>query len=161
MSHTVITTTTTTTRTSGDGVLNMGYTRTIPGLLKIGQMIALLIAVLCVHCARGWPSWAAFQYFEVGDTVVSLAVLIFFIMHLFRLQGKMPCINWPLTEFFHYSVGTVLIFIASIVAAVKAGAASALVAGSVFGFIATFLMAVSLWTSYSVTCGSHQTGAAV
>lgn len=28
----------------------------------------------------------------------------------------------------------------------------------VFGFIATFLMAVSLWTSYSVTCGSHQTG---
>uniref|UniRef100_A0A8C2WYF5 MARVEL domain-containing protein n=1 Tax=Cyclopterus lumpus TaxID=8103 RepID=A0A8C2WYF5_CYCLU len=63
-------------------------------------------------------------------------------------------------EFFHYSVGSVLIVIASIVAAVKSGGVSALVAGSVFGFIATFLMAVSLWTSYSVTCG-HQTGAAV
>ncbi|XP_041798884.1 CKLF-like MARVEL transmembrane domain-containing protein 7 [Chelmon rostratus] len=161
MSHTVITTTTTNTRTSGDGVLNVGYCFTIPGLLKIGQMVALLIAFLCVYCARGWPSWAAFQYFEVVTLWFLIALVIFFLMHLFRLQGKMPCINWPLTEFFHYSVGTVLIFIASIVAAVKAGGVSALVAASVLGFIATFLMAVSLWTSYSVTCGAHQTGAAV
>lgn len=28
----------------------------------------------------------------------------------------------------------------------------------VFGFLATFLMAVSLWTSYSVACGSPRTG---
>lgn len=28
----------------------------------------------------------------------------------------------------------------------------------VFGFIASFLMAVNLWTSYSVSCGPHQTG---
>lgn len=160
MSHTVITTTTTTPRT-GDGLLHLGYTRTIPGLLKIGQMLALLVAFLCVRCARGWPSWAAFQYFEVVALWFLVALLIFFLMHLFRLQRKMPCINWPLTEFFHYSVGSVLIFIASIVAAVKAGGVSALVAASVFGFLATFLMAVSLWTSYSVTCGAHQTGAAV
>lgn len=161
MSHTVITTTTTTTRTAGDGRLNLGYTRTIPGLLKIGQMLALLIAFLCVHCARGWPSWAAFQYFEVVALWFLIALLIFFLMHLFGLQAKMPCINWPLTEFFHYSVGSILILIASIVAAVKGAGVSALVAASVFGFIATFLMAVSLWTSYSVTCGAHQTGAAV
>ncbi|KAI3360882.1 hypothetical protein L3Q82_012890 [Scortum barcoo] len=198
MSHTVITTTTTSGRTAGDGGLNAGYTRTIPGLLKIGQMLdvlsgvlqlALLVAFLCVRCVKGWPSWPAFQYFEVVSLWFLIALLIFFLMHLFRLQGKMPCINWPLTEFFHYSVGTVLIFIASIVAAVKAGGVSALVAASVvttqtpgcigtvrsssfssqqkqkqklftevFGFIATFLMAVSLWTSYSVTCGPHQTG---
>ncbi|XP_038568306.1 CKLF-like MARVEL transmembrane domain-containing protein 7 [Micropterus salmoides] len=161
MSHTVVTTTTTTTRASGDGIVNMGYTRTIPGLLKIGQMLALLVAFLCVHLVRGWPSWAAFQFFEVVTLWFLIALIIFFLMHLFRLQGKMPCINWPLTEFFHYSVGTILIFIASIVAAVKATGVSALVAASVFGFIATFLMAVSLWTSYSVTCGPHQTGAAV
>ncbi|XP_059194975.1 CKLF-like MARVEL transmembrane domain-containing protein 7 [Centropristis striata] len=160
MSHTVITTTTT-SRTSGESVLNTGYTRTIPGLLKIGQLLALLVAFLCVRCARGWPSWAAFQYFEVVTLWFLIAFLIFFLMHLFRLQAKMPCINWPLTEFFHYAVGAVLIFIASIVAAVNSGGVSALVAGSVFGFITTFLMVVSLWTSYSVTCGSHQTGAAV
>ncbi|KAM8827197.1 CKLF-like MARVEL transmembrane domain-containing protein 7 isoform X2 [Synchiropus splendidus] len=140
MSHTVITTSTTTARTSGsDGCLNMGYTRTIPGLLKIGQMLALLVTFLCVHCAYGWPSWAAFQYFE----------------------GKMPCINWPLTEFFHYALGTILVLIASIIGAVKASGVSALVVATVFGFIATFLMSVSLWTTYSVSCGSQPTGAAV
>ncbi|XP_056299936.1 CKLF-like MARVEL transmembrane domain-containing protein 7 [Pseudoliparis swirei] len=157
MSHTVITT----GGTSGDRVLDAGYTRTIPGLLKIGQMLALLVVVLCVRGARGWPSWAAFQFFEVAALWFLVAFLLFFLMHLFRLQAKMPCINWPLTEFFHYSVGTLLILIASIVAAVKSGGVSALVAGSVFGFLSSFLMAVSLWTSYSVTCGSHPTGAAV
>ncbi|KAK5891642.1 hypothetical protein CesoFtcFv8_012100 [Champsocephalus esox] len=160
MSHTVITTSTT-CRTSGDGMLNLGYTRTIPGLLKIGQMVALLVAFLCVRCARGWPSWAAFQFFEVVSLWFFIAFLLFFLMHLFRLQAKMPCFNWPLTEFFHYSVGVVLVCIASIVAAVKAGGVSALVVSSVFGFIATFLMAVSLWTTYSVSCGPHQTGAVV
>uniref|UniRef100_A0A3Q3FE78 CKLF-like MARVEL transmembrane domain containing 7 n=1 Tax=Labrus bergylta TaxID=56723 RepID=A0A3Q3FE78_9LABR len=122
------------------------------------RAVALLVAFLCVRCARGWPSWAAFQYFEVVSLWFLIALLIFFLMHLFRLQGRMPCINWPLTEFFHYSVGTVLILIASIIAAVKSGGVSALVVASVFGFIATFLMAVSLWTTYSVTCGVHQTG---
>ncbi|XP_054638991.1 CKLF-like MARVEL transmembrane domain-containing protein 7 [Dunckerocampus dactyliophorus] len=160
MSHTVITASSTTTSAS-DGVFSLGYSRTIPGLLKLAQMVALLIAFLCVHCARGWPKWAAFQFFYVVSLWFLVVLLVFFLMHLFRLQAKMPCINWPLTEFFHYAVGTVLILIASIVAAVKAGGVSALVAASVFGFIATFLMAVSLWTSYSVSCGPHQTGAAV
>ncbi|XP_028984177.1 CKLF-like MARVEL transmembrane domain-containing protein 7 isoform X2 [Betta splendens] len=162
MSHSVMTAgAVSSTRTPADGVLNMGYTRTMPGLLKMGQILALLIVFLCVHLAWGWPSWAAFQYFELVALWFFVALLIFLLMHLFRLQQKMPCINWPLTEYFHYSVGTVLIFIGSVVAAVKGSGVSALVAGSVFGFIATFLMAVSLWTSYSVSCGPHQTGAAV
>uniref|UniRef100_A0A3Q3WH86 MARVEL domain-containing protein n=1 Tax=Mola mola TaxID=94237 RepID=A0A3Q3WH86_MOLML len=158
MSHTVITTTTTSSRTSGDGLLNLGYIRTVPGLLKMGQTVALLIAFLCVHCVRGWPNWPAFQFFEVVVLWFLVVLLLLLIMHLFRLQGKMSCINWPLTEFFHYSVGAILVFIASIVAAVNSEGVSALVAASVFGFLATFLMAVCLWTSYSVTCGSHQTG---
>lgn len=61
------------------------------------MQVALLIAFLCVHCARGWPSWAAFQYFEVVTLWFLVALVIFFIMHLFRMQGKMSCINWPLT----------------------------------------------------------------
>ncbi|KAM7382808.1 hypothetical protein PAMP_002515 [Pampus punctatissimus] len=125
MPHTVVTTTTTSRTTSSEGGLNMGYIRTVPGMLKMGQMLALLVAFLCVQCSRGWTSWSAFQYFVVVTLWFLIALLIFFLMHLFRLQGKMPCINWPLT---------------------------------VFGFIATFLMAVSLWTSYSLSCGSHQTG---
>ncbi|KAI4877814.1 hypothetical protein NFI96_022085 [Prochilodus magdalenae] len=123
--------------------------------------IALLIAFLCVHCAPGWTDISAYRYFEVVTLWFLFAFLIFLVMYIFRLQPKLPCINWTLTEFLHYALGTILVLIASIVASVKSGGNSPLVAGSVFGFIATFLMAFSLWTSYKVTCGSQPTSAAV
>ncbi|XP_043972094.1 CKLF-like MARVEL transmembrane domain-containing protein 7 isoform X1 [Gambusia affinis] len=96
MSLTAISSTPSGGRSSGDGGLNLGYSRTIPGLLKIGQLLSLLIAFLCVRLARGWPSWYAFQFFEVVVLWFLVAFLIFFLMHLCRLQVKMPCINWPL-----------------------------------------------------------------
>ncbi|MBN3305546.1 CKLF7 protein, partial [Amia calva] len=82
-------------------------------------------------------------------------------MHIFRLQPKMPCINWTLTEFVHYVIGTILILIASIVVIVKSYGISGLVAGAVFGFIATFLLALNIWMSYKITCGSQPTGKCV
>ncbi|NP_001297930.1 CKLF-like MARVEL transmembrane domain-containing protein 7 [Esox lucius] len=161
MSHTVVTTTTTTTSSSNVGYLNLGYTRSLQGLLKIAQVVTLLIAFLCVYCSRRKWDYTAFQYFEVVTLWFFIAFLIFYLMYVFRLQSKIACINWTLTEFLHYAVGTVLVLIAAIVAAVKNEGASELVAGSVFGFIATFLLAVSIWTSYKVTCGSQPTSAAV
>ncbi|KAI1885655.1 hypothetical protein AGOR_G00206060 [Albula goreensis] len=161
MPHTIVTTTTTTsTSTSDGGCLNLGYVRSLQGLLKIAQVVALLIAFLCVHCSR-YSGGSAYRYFEVVTLWFFVAFLIFLVMHILRLQSKMMCINWTLMEFLHYAIGAVLVFIASIVVAVKSGQISDLVAGSVFGFIATFLLAVSIWMSYKITCGSQPTGAAV
>ncbi|KAG5271235.1 hypothetical protein AALO_G00177410 [Alosa alosa] len=159
MSHVV--TTTTTTTSSGGGFANVGYTRTIQGQLKIAQVVTLLIAFLCVHFSKYWTDYTALRYFEVVTLFFLIAFLIFFIMHLLRLQSKIPCINWTLTEFLHYVLGTILILIGSIVVAVKNGGIAALIAGSVFGFIASFLLAYSMWTSYKVTWGSQPTSAAV
>ncbi|XP_016379549.1 CKLF-like MARVEL transmembrane domain-containing protein 7 [Sinocyclocheilus rhinocerous] len=161
MSHTVVTTTSTTTTSSSDGgFCNIGYARSFQGLLKIGQVVILLIAFLCVHC-KGTNNYSAYRYFEVVTAWFLIVFLIFFLMYLFGLQSKITCINWTLTEFLHYAVGGILVFIASIVVAVKSHGISALIAGSVFGFIATFLIAISILTSYKVTCGSQPTGAAV
>lgn len=74
-------------------VMSCLLSRAVPSRVQL----ALLVAFLCVRCARGWPSWAAFQFFEVVLLWFLIAFLIFLLMHLFRLQGKMPCINWPLT----------------------------------------------------------------
>lgn len=166
--------------------------------------LALLVAFLCVRLARGWPSWAAFQYFEVVALWFFVVLLVFLLMHLFRLQARMPCINWPLTvssrtrtgtlsvrtrqeassslsgvlpllcghrpplhwlrcghgeEFWRLGaggwIGTVLILC---VLERLLAFAECLLSLQVFGFLATFLMAVNLWTSYSVSCGPHQTG---
>lgn len=162
MSHTVVTTTTTTTTSSSDGgFCNIAYVRSFQGLLKIGQVVTLLIAFLCVHCEQRWTDYSAFRYFEVVTAWFLIVFFFFSLMHLFRLQSKITCINWTLTEFLHYAVGGILVFIASIVVAVKSYGISGLIAGSVFGFMATFLIAISIWTSYKVTCGSQPTGAAV
>ncbi|KAI2655005.1 CKLF-like MARVEL transmembrane domain-containing protein 7 [Labeo rohita] len=137
MSHTVVTTTTTTTTTSSsDGrFCNIGYARSFHGLLKIAQVVVLLIAFLCVYCEQRRHEYSAFRYFEVVTAWFLIVFLIFFLMYLFRLQSKITCINWTLTEFLHYAVGGILVFIASIVAAVKSYGISALIAGSVSAFL--------------------------
>ncbi|XP_067305668.1 CKLF-like MARVEL transmembrane domain-containing protein 7 [Pseudorasbora parva] len=162
MPHTVVTTTSTTTTSSADGgFCNIAYARSFQGLLKIGQVVILLIAFLCVHCEQWRYEQSAFRYFEVVTAWFLAVFFFFFLMYLFRLQSKITCINWTLTEFLHYAVGGILVFIASIVVAVKSHGNSSFIAGSVFGFMATFLIAISIWTSYKVTCGSQPTGAAV
>lgn len=162
MSHVVTTTTaTTTTSSSGGGFVNLGYSRSVSGLLQIGQVVTLLIAYLCVHLSKYWTDVTALRYFEVVTLWFLIAFSIFFLMHILRLQSKIPCINWTLTEFLHYVIGTILIFIAAIVVAIKSNGIAALTAGSAFAFIATILLAYNVWISYRVTCGSQPTSAAV
>uniref|UniRef100_A0AAV2ME01 Cytochrome b n=1 Tax=Knipowitschia caucasica TaxID=637954 RepID=A0AAV2ME01_KNICA len=83
--------------TSAPGGLNLGYMRTIPGLLQSGQLVALLVTFLCIHLSRGWPSWYAFQFFEVVALWFLVALLVFFFIHIFSLNTRTPCINCPLT----------------------------------------------------------------
>uniref|UniRef100_A0A8C1MUS3 CKLF-like MARVEL transmembrane domain containing 7 n=1 Tax=Cyprinus carpio TaxID=7962 RepID=A0A8C1MUS3_CYPCA len=97
--------------------------------------VILLIAFLCVHCEDRWIENSSFNYFEVVTAWFLVVFSVFFLMHLFRLQSKITCINWMLTEFLHYAVGGILVFIASIVVAVKSYGVSALIAGSVSAFL--------------------------
>ncbi|XP_023683547.1 CKLF-like MARVEL transmembrane domain-containing protein 7 isoform X2 [Paramormyrops kingsleyae] len=160
MSNTVIKTTTTTTTTTSTyyGVnVNTGYYKSYRGMLEIGQVLALLIAFLCVYCELRWHGPSGFLYFQVVTLWFHIAFLIFLLMHVFALQSKISCINWTITEVLHYVLGSFLVFIASIVVAVQGSAYSSFVAGSVFGFIATFLLVLSLWLSYRVTFGRQQT----
>ncbi|KAJ8004916.1 hypothetical protein DPEC_G00141250 [Dallia pectoralis] len=161
MSHTVVNTHATTTTSTNVEFFNLGYTRSLQGLLKIAQLVALLIAFICVQGTGYTSFYTSLQFFVVVTLWFLIAFLIFYLMYMFRLQNMIPCINWTITEFLHYAVGTILVFIASIVVALNSYSLSQLVAGSVFGFIATFLMAVSLWTSYKVSFGSQPTSAAV
>lgn len=59
--------------------------------------VALLVSFLCVQCTHGWPKWAAFLFFELVALWFLVVVLALLLLHLFRLHGRMRCINWPLT----------------------------------------------------------------
>ncbi|XP_058933400.1 CKLF-like MARVEL transmembrane domain-containing protein 7 isoform X2 [Kogia breviceps] len=147
---------------SSEGLLDPVYPRTHAALLKVAQMVSLLIAFICVRSSL-WTSYSAYSYFEVVTICNLIMILAFYLVHLFRLYRVLTCISWPLSELLHYLIGTLLLLIASmsIVAASKNYNQSQLVAGAIFGFLATFLCLASVWLSYKISCVTQSTDAAV
>ncbi|XP_034849095.1 CKLF-like MARVEL transmembrane domain-containing protein 7 isoform X1 [Mirounga leonina] len=113
-----------------EGLLDPVYPRTYSALLKVAQMVTLLIAFICVRSSV-WVSYSAYSYFEVVTICNLIMILAFYLVHLFRLYRLLTCISWPLSELLHYLIGTLLLLIASIVAASKSYSQSGLVAGAV------------------------------
>ncbi|XP_036747892.1 CKLF-like MARVEL transmembrane domain-containing protein 7 isoform X2 [Manis pentadactyla] len=141
-----------------EGLLDPVYPRTHAALLKVAQMVTLLIALICVRSSV-WTSYSAYSYFEVVTICNLIMILVFYLVHLFRLYRMLTCISWPLSELLHYLIGTLLLLIASIVAASKSYSQSGLVAGAIFGFMATFLCLASVWLSYKISCVTQSTDA--
>ncbi|XP_058410421.1 CKLF-like MARVEL transmembrane domain-containing protein 7 isoform X1 [Diceros bicornis minor] len=110
-------------------LLDPVYPRTHAALLKVAQMVTLLIAFICVRSSP-WTSYSAYSYFEVVTICNLIMILAFYLVHLFRLYRALTCISWPLSELLHYLIGTLLLLIASIVAASKSYSQSGLVAGA-------------------------------
>ncbi|XP_055414549.1 CKLF-like MARVEL transmembrane domain-containing protein 7 [Bubalus kerabau] len=126
---------------------------------KHNLQATLLIAFICVRSSL-WTSYSAYSYFEVVTICNLIMILAFYLAHLFRLPRVLTCISWPLSELLHYLIGTLLLLIASIVAASKSYSQNGLVAGAVFGFLATFLCLASVWLSYKISCVTQSTDAA-
>ncbi|XP_049485865.1 CKLF-like MARVEL transmembrane domain-containing protein 7 isoform X2 [Panthera uncia] len=112
-----------------EGPLDPVYPRTYGALLKVAQMVTLLIAFICVRSSV-WTRYSAYSYFEVVTICNLIMILVFYLVHLFRLYRVLTCISWPLSELLHYLIGTLLLLIASIVAASKSYSQSGLVAGA-------------------------------
>ncbi|KAI1901882.1 hypothetical protein AGOR_G00039010 [Albula goreensis] len=161
MSHTMVSPTSATMSDHEGSVMNLAYTRSLTGMLRISQVLVLLIAALCVACAPGWPYHAPYQYFLAVVLWFFFVLLFFLLMYIFRLHGKMTCVNWVLTEFLNYSVGAFLILVASVLGAAFSYGYSSLVLGSVFGFTGTLLMGITIRKLYRISSGSQQTSAAV
>ncbi|XP_012783314.3 CKLF-like MARVEL transmembrane domain-containing protein 7 isoform X2 [Ochotona princeps] len=143
-----------------EGLLDQGYPRTLAALLKVAQMVTLLIAFLCVRSSPG-THYSAYNFFEVVTMCDLIMILAFYLVYLFRFHRVLTCISWPLSELLHYLIGTLLLLIACIVVASRRDSYSSLVAGTVFGFMATFLCTASVWLSYKISCVMQSTDPAV
>ncbi|XP_072268472.1 CKLF-like MARVEL transmembrane domain-containing protein 7 isoform X2 [Pyxicephalus adspersus] len=142
---------------SSPGLVDRDYPRSISAILKLCQAVCLLIAFVCVRSSP-WTDYSAYRYFEVITICFMILILTFYVVSLFRIYRMLTCVSWPLTELLHYAICTILLLIGSIVAAVKSYSFGGLVAGSVFGFIATFLCIVGMVLSYKVTFVTQSSG---
>ncbi|XP_075068487.1 CKLF-like MARVEL transmembrane domain-containing protein 7 [Mixophyes fleayi] len=132
------------------GLLDRDYPRSCSAMLKLCQAVCLLIAFLCVRFT-GWPEYSAYRYFEVITICFMILIIILYVVNIFRIYRMLTCVSWPLTELLHYAICTLLLFIGSIVAAVKSHGIGGLVVGSIFGFITTVLCVVGMVLSYKVS----------
>ncbi|XP_058039746.1 CKLF-like MARVEL transmembrane domain-containing protein 7 isoform X2 [Ahaetulla prasina] len=123
-------------------------------LKSLLMKLLLLIGFICVRSSQ-WTNHNAYSYFEIVCIYDLIMIFIFYIIYIFRAYRKLTCISWPLAEFLHYLIGTILLLIASIVAVAKSSNSAGLVAGAVFGFLATFICFLSIWLSYKVSCNTQ------
>ncbi|XP_063181315.1 CKLF-like MARVEL transmembrane domain-containing protein 7 isoform X1 [Chroicocephalus ridibundus] len=141
-------------------LMDGAYFRSCAGMLKVAQMISLLVGFISVNNST-WTDYSAYSYFQIVTMCDLVMILFFYIIHIFRIYRKLTCVSWPLAEFLHYLIGTILLLIASIVAASKSLNLTGLVAGATFGFLATILCVLSIWSSYKVSCITQSTNASV
>ncbi|XP_010019259.1 PREDICTED: CKLF-like MARVEL transmembrane domain-containing protein 7, partial [Nestor notabilis] len=120
------------------------------------RLISLVVGFISVNNSP-WTDYSAYSYFQIVTMCDLVMILFFYIIHIFRIYRKLTCVSWPLAEFLHYLIGTILLLIASIVAASKSYNLTGLVAGATFGFLATILCVLSIWSSYKVSCITQST----
>ncbi|XP_013908281.1 PREDICTED: CKLF-like MARVEL transmembrane domain-containing protein 7 [Thamnophis sirtalis] len=142
------------------GLLDRGYAGSCSAMLKVAQMLLLLVGFICVRSSQ-WTDHNAYSYFEFVCIYDLIMIFIFYIIYIFRAYQKLTCISWPLAEFLHYLIGTILLLIASIVAVAKSSNSAGLVAGAIFGFLATFMCLLSISLSYKISCNTQSADATV
>ncbi|NXO02285.1 CKLF7 protein, partial [Rhinopomastus cyanomelas] len=118
--------------------------------------MSLLIGFISVNVSLQTDT-SAYSYYQIVTMCDLVMILFFYVIHVFRIYRKLSCVSWPLAEFLHYLIGTILLLIASIVAASKSYNLSGLMAGAIFGFLATILCVLSMWSSYKVSCITQST----
>ncbi|XP_063780939.1 CKLF-like MARVEL transmembrane domain-containing protein 7 [Pseudophryne corroboree] len=142
---------------SSPGLIDRGYPRSSSATLKLCQALCLLIAFLCVRFTD-WPEYSAYRYFEVITICFMILIIILYVVNIFRIYRMLTCVSWPLAELLHYAICTFLLFVGSIVAAVKSHGIGGLVVGSIFGFMATLLCVVGMVLSYKVSFVAQSSG---
>lgn len=148
-SHITATTTvtSTTTKVSTNLRFDQSYIRTIPGILKIAQVVISLLGFICVelggcyYCSqKNWYGFVSMTAFWA-----TLVLLGFYLFHVIEKLHKIP---WLLGEFGYCAIWTLLYLIASLVVSVSGGAESSWAAGGFFGFVAMVLYGIDAFLKF-------------
>jgi hypothetical protein len=119
------------------------YFRSIPGIIKIVQLI---LGIICMAC--GSPGWSSGHWFLLVAVTAFIITLIWVILYLFSIREvlKLP-INWILTELLNTGIYTALYFTAFVAELAWAFTAKYIVAG-IFGLFNTLAYAAGTYFLY-------------
>ncbi|XP_071448273.1 plasmolipin-like [Hetaerina americana] len=145
------TTTTTVTSTNTSVQTNIrfdsSYIRTLPGMLKVGQLVLNILGFICIiasnasHISRGsWFNTVAMGGFWFTGIVLAL--------YLFHIVEKLYRIPWLKIEFVFCAIWTLFYLIAASLAAAFAPHSEAFGAAAFFGFVAMVLYGIDAYLKF-------------
>ncbi|GAB1597759.1 CKLF-like MARVEL transmembrane domain-containing protein 7 [Argonauta hians] len=123
------------------GRLDLSYFMSQRGVLKVLQIVFTLIAFICACINPWWARWggAWVQFVAIAAFAWSLLSFFFHICNAFNNQNAH---RFHVAESIVYSIFTVCLLSASIIAANKAYSRSSIVAATIFTIMSTVLYGV-------------------
>lgn len=121
------------------------YVRTIPGILKIVEILLDILVLICASIDNWYAIGGGWVQFVSASALITTVIL--FIFHFFHIISRIP---GPIVfiEFIYYCVYVFLYLIAAIVAAVRAPYAGSIGAAAFFCFAALAVYAVDTFFLY-------------
>ncbi|XP_022091925.1 plasmolipin-like isoform X2 [Acanthaster planci] len=108
-------TTTTTTVQSPPLKVDIGYVKSIPGILRIVQILLNLMALIMIAVCVFWNGYPIFV------CVTAMVFTIFlFILFLIHLDKRITVINWPATDLINNIIWSIQHFISACILAARA-----------------------------------------
>ncbi|ESO82804.1 hypothetical protein LOTGIDRAFT_229820 [Lottia gigantea] len=123
--------------------LDFSYMKSIPGMLRVGEIFLTLIAFSCVAASRNYycdyKYASGYNYFEFVSISAFISTLIIYIMYIVDLHNKFvfKFVPWKLADCVWCGVYTLFFFIASCVLASNGCSQGGNKAGAAFGFFST------------------------
>ena len=146
--HTTTTTVTTSTTTTQPIIrFDPSYTRTLPGILKVAQVILSLLGFICITVSSqssssrgGW-----FNTVAMGGFWFTGILLVFYLFHIVEKFSKIP---WIKIEFIFCSIWTAFYLLAAALAADYAKYVEAFGVAAFFGFCAMVAYGQDAWLKF-------------
>jgi len=143
--HRTYTTTTTTIDTTVR--FDPSYVRSLPGTLKVGQLVLNLLGFICVSVARNSRAHNAnwFSFVSMGGFWITLILLLLFLFHIIE---KLHFIPWLLAETVYCAIWTFIYFTAATAVSSMSNYEGVFIAAAVFGYIAMLVYGFDAYLKY-------------
>ncbi|XP_046385871.1 plasmolipin [Ischnura elegans] len=152
--HTTTTVTSTNTTVQTNIRFDASYVRTLPGMLKVGQMVVDILGFICIiasnwsHSSRGsWFNTVAMGGFWFTGIMLAL--------YLFHIVEKLYRIPWLKIEFIFCTLWVLFYLIAASLAAAIGGAIEAFAAAAFFGFVGMILYGFDAYIKFKAIKGGE------
>ncbi|XP_015185152.1 PREDICTED: CKLF-like MARVEL transmembrane domain-containing protein 4 [Polistes dominula] len=145
--HTTTTVTTTTTTIQPNVRFDPSYMRTLPGILKILQVILNFLGFICItvsiyssHSRGGW-----FNTVAMGGFWFTGVLLVLYLFHIVEKFSKIP---WLKIELIFCSIWTIFYLLAASLAADYGRIAESFAVAAFFGFCAMVAYGYDAWLKF-------------